>query len=65
MFVAKESYNDPEAIVPLQGAPPRYFFRTMNGKSPRPHRRIFRWVAGRLGILGQVQYAFIVFGAKP
>jgi len=65
VFVAKDSYNDPAAIVPLQGAAPRYFFRTMNGKPSRPHRRVFRWMAGRLGILGQVQYAFIVLGTKP
>jgi SAM-dependent methyltransferase len=64
VFVAKESYNNPEFIVPLRGAPARYFFRTIDQKSKQPHRRIVQWIAGRLGILADLQYAFILIGSK-
>jgi SAM-dependent methyltransferase len=65
VFIAKESYNRPEFIVPVRGAPSRYFFRNMDGRSQRTHRRFVQWVAERLGILGELQYAFILIASKP
>jgi len=65
VFIAVDSYNQPEFIVPVDGAPSRYFFRTTDRTSERPHRRILRWTADRLGILGHLQYAFILIASKP
>ena len=64
VFIAKESYNKPEAIVPLKGPLPRYFFRTIDRKSDHAHRRVLQWFAERLGILGHLQYAFILIASK-
>jgi SAM-dependent methyltransferase len=64
VFVAKESYNKPEAIVPLKGAPSRYFFRYLDSTSGRSHRRLLQWMAERVGILARLQYAFILIGRK-
>jgi hypothetical protein len=60
-----DSYNQPEFIVPIDGTPSRYFFRTMEGRSERLHRRALRWTAEQLGILGHLQYAFILIASKP
>ena len=65
VFIAQESYNEPEFIVPVTGTPSRYFFRTIAGKSARPHRRLIQEIAERLGILGHLQYAFILIARKP
>jgi SAM-dependent methyltransferase len=65
VFIAIDSYNQPEFIVPIDGAPSHYFFRRMDGSSTRPHRRVLRWTAEHLGILGHLQYAFILIASKP
>jgi SAM-dependent methyltransferase len=64
-FVAKESYNNPETIVPLTGGPSEYFFRSIDVKPQRAHRRLAQAIASRLGLLGEMQYAFVVIGTKP
>ena len=65
VFIAMDSYNQPEFIVPIDGAPARYFFRTMDRPSGRLHRRVIRSTAEHLGILGHLQYAFILIASKP
>jgi SAM-dependent methyltransferase len=65
VFIAIDSYNRPEFIVPIDGASSRYFFRRMEGRSTRPQRRVLRWTAEHLGILGHLQYAFILIASKP
>jgi hypothetical protein len=65
VFIAIDSYNQPEFIVPIDGAPSRYFFRTMESRSERSHRRLLRWTAEHLEILGHLQYAFILIASKP
>ena len=65
VFVAKDSYNNPEAILPISGGASRYFFSAMD---TRPHsvlRRVFQIVAARMGLLGRLQYAFVLIGTKP
>jgi SAM-dependent methyltransferase len=65
LFIAIDSCNHPEFIVPVGGAPCRYFFRTMDAKPERPHRQVLRWMTDHLGLLGQLQYAFILIASKP
>ena len=65
VFMAIDSHHQPEFIVPIDGAPARYFFRWMAGLSTRPHRRLLRWIAEHLGVLGQLQPAFILIASKP
>jgi len=63
--VAKESYNNPETIVPLTGGPSEYFFRAIDVKPQTVHRRLGQAIAARLGLLSEMQYAFVVIGTKP
>jgi len=65
VFIAIESYNQAEFIVPIDGAPSRYFFGTMEASPVRLHRQVLRWTARRLGILGHLQYAFLLIASKP
>ncbi len=65
VFAAIDSYNQPEFIVPIDGAPSRYYFRRMEGGARSLHRRVLRWTADQLGILGHLQYAFILIAGKP
>jgi hypothetical protein len=64
VFVAKESYNNPEAIVPLTRGPSRHFFGAMDVKPQSVLRKCVQVLAARLGLLGHMQYAFIVIGTK-
>jgi len=64
VFIAKDSYNNPESIVPLTGGPSQYYFRSIDVKAQNVHRRLFHVVAARLGLLGHMQYAFVVIGTK-
>ena len=65
VFIAMDSYNQPEFIVPIDGTPARYFFRTMERPPERLHRRVVRSIAEHVGILGHLQYAFILLAGKP
>jgi SAM-dependent methyltransferase len=65
VLIAKESYNNPEAIVPTTGGAPRYFFRRMDVKPRSLHRRMFQTAALALGLLGRIQYAFVVIATRP
>jgi SAM-dependent methyltransferase len=64
VFIAKESYNNPESIVPVTGPPSQYFFRSIDVEPQSVGRRLVQAVAARLGLLGQMQYAFVVIGNK-
>jgi len=65
VFNAIDSCDQPEFVVPVDGAPCRYFFRTMDQSSGRRQRRVIRWMTERLGILGHLQYSFILIASKP
>jgi SAM-dependent methyltransferase len=65
VFIAKESYNNPEALVPTTGGASRYFFRRMDVQPRSVHRRLFQTAALALGLLGRMQYAFAVIATRP
>ena len=64
VLVAKGSYNNPEAIVPTIGTASEFFFRTMDVIPRSSFRRVVQAAAMKLRLLAQIQYAFVVLGAK-
>lgn len=64
VFIAKDSYNSPAALVPITDPIASYFFRRIDSRPERPHRRLFQTIAAALGLLPHLQYAFVVIGTK-
>jgi SAM-dependent methyltransferase len=64
VLIAKGSYNDPESIVPTTGVASQYFFRAMDPKPQGSLRRLIQAAAMKLGLLAQIQYAFVMLGVK-
>jgi SAM-dependent methyltransferase len=68
VFVAKPSYNEPESLVPIAGhaagTVAKYFFDAIDAQPRSRIRRIIHYLASRLNLLGEIQYAFAVIGRK-
>ena len=65
LFIAIDSCDEPEFIVPIDGAPSRFFFRQFDVAVRPLHRLVLRWIADRLGILGRLRRSFMMTATRP
>jgi|SRR5436190_4388679 len=65
LFMAIDSCDEPEFIVPIDGAPSRFFFRQFDVAVRPLHRLVLRWTADRLGILGRLRRSFMLTATRP
>ena len=64
IFAAETSYNFPFYITPIRTPAYRFYFDNFCERPQRFFKRLLQTIAKKLGVLGDLGYAFIILGQK-